>query len=420
MEGAGILLAATPQCLLVIDVTKLKINHYQSSKFEIPPLPAFEKLNLVGEGFPFGMCFFVRESKLFMVGVEKPIAEALPEKLRLRFTVDLDESFGERGFSRDIYVTDLTEPDSITNFQIEGKIYVLSGAPWHMDCLLPTPTFEVYDPLVGKWEALPEPPFYAAHSSSDCYDYHVYDYSVVGTPFMWWLPTMVARIIFLTVSMTKNGTWIPSDWSPICYQALKEVSEDYFLRDMVSESGVVLDLAQAPKRAETNTHGPLKLEQHKARDPKLAKTADASDVSQTSQHDNGNCHYRHPGYHMNYSGYLTKEFYVVDVQDGAVSVPSPFLSITCLSKSFYDLDAWALTHLTFAVPSSIDDAYRVTYGCHISFCRTKSTIALLFEHDKSYFHFRHSHALLGCCLITPSYRRGNISGPDCMLCLRKL
>ena len=112
--------------------------------------------------------------------------------------------------------------------------------------------------------------------------------------------------------------------------------------------------AQAPKRAETNTHGPLKLEQHKARDPKLAKTADASDVSQTSQHDNGNCHYRHPGYHMNYSGYLTKEFYVVDVQDGAVSVPSPFLSITCLSKSFYDLDAWALTHLTFAVPSSID------------------------------------------------------------------
>ena len=117
MVGAGILLAATPQCLLVIDVTKLKINHYQSSKFEIPPLPAFEKLNLVGEGFPFGMCFFVRESKLFMVGVEKPIAEALPEKLRLRFTVDLDESFGERGFSRDIYVTDLTEPDSITNFR---------------------------------------------------------------------------------------------------------------------------------------------------------------------------------------------------------------------------------------------------------------------------------------------------------------
>ena len=95
MEGSGILLAATRQCLLVIDVTKLKINHYQSSKFEIPPLPAFEKLNLVGEGFPFGMCFFVRESKLYMVGGEKPIAEALPEKLRLRLTVDLDESFGE-------------------------------------------------------------------------------------------------------------------------------------------------------------------------------------------------------------------------------------------------------------------------------------------------------------------------------------
>ena len=42
------------------------------------------------------MCFFVRESKLYMVGGEKPIAEALPEKLCIRFTVDLDESLGDR------------------------------------------------------------------------------------------------------------------------------------------------------------------------------------------------------------------------------------------------------------------------------------------------------------------------------------
>lgn len=163
---------------------------------------------------------------------------------------------------------------------------MLSGAPWHMDCLLPRPTFEVYDPLVGKWEALPEPPFYAAHSSSDCYDYHVYDYSVVGTTIYvvaadyggenyfsycvndkeWkslgkspsdvgipvpLLPLFSGKFvpayndIFIYFYWDSLfAAWIPSDWSPICYQALKEVSEDYFLRDMVSESGVVLDLGE--------------------------------------------------------------------------------------------------------------------------------------------------------------------------------
>ena len=32
--------------------------------------------------------------------------------------------------------------------EFEGKIYVLSGYPWQSYCLLPTPTFEVYDPLI--------------------------------------------------------------------------------------------------------------------------------------------------------------------------------------------------------------------------------------------------------------------------------
>ena len=189
----------------------------------------------------------------------------------------------------------LAEKPSPIVAEIEGKIYVLSGAPWHMDCLLPTPTFEVYDPLVGKWEALPEPPFYAAHSSSDCYDYHVLDYSEVGTT-IYVVPAdyggenyfsycvndkewkslgksppnvgipdsqspcclcLVASLFlhtttFLTPSPQSPcclwdsllAAWIPSVGSPICYQALKEVSEDYFLRDMVSESGVVLDLGE--------------------------------------------------------------------------------------------------------------------------------------------------------------------------------
>ncbi|KAL6314898.1 hypothetical protein AAG906_029116 [Vitis piasezkii] len=235
MEGAGILLAATPQCPLVIDVTKLKINHYQSSKFEIPPLPAFEKLNLVGEGFPFGMCFFVRESKLYMVG----------EKLRLRFTVDLDESFGERGFSRDIYVTDLTEPDSITNFQ--NQVPLLQRLKVRFTCC---------QVLLGTWTVyFPHPlgtTIYvvaADYGGENYFSYCVNDKE-------WKLPVPLLPLFSGKFVPAYNdifiyfywdslfAAWIPSVGSPICYQALKEVSEDYFLRDMVSESGVVLDLGE--------------------------------------------------------------------------------------------------------------------------------------------------------------------------------
>ena len=64
--------------------------------------------------------------------------------------------------------------------EIEGKICVLSGSPWQSYCLLPTPTFGVYDPLIEQWKALPDPPFHASRFK-DSQNFGVLAYSVVGT-----------------------------------------------------------------------------------------------------------------------------------------------------------------------------------------------------------------------------------------------
>ena len=64
--------------------------------------------------------------------------------------------------------------------EIEGKIYVLSGSPWQSYCLLPTPTFGVYDPLIEQWKALPDPPFHASRFK-DSQNFDVLAHSVVGT-----------------------------------------------------------------------------------------------------------------------------------------------------------------------------------------------------------------------------------------------
>ena len=45
--------------------------------------------------------------------------------------------------------------------------------------------------------------------------------------------------------------------------------------------------------------------------PKLHKTADASIVSQTSHYDNGNCHYRHPSYHMKFYVYFNQRVIII-------------------------------------------------------------------------------------------------------------
>ena len=385
MEGEGVLLAATPQRLLLIDITKLKINPYS----ELPPLPVFKVVNLVEEELPIGMHFFVRDSKLYMVGGKKPRVGLLPEMLRDRKKLLLDESFGYRGISPHVYVSDLTGGlDSITLLrkhpismlaakptpivtEIGGKIYVLLKTPWHRHRELPTPTFEVYDPSSDRqqWEALPEPPFRgAAFYASSPFD--VAGHSVVGTTLyvlawslcgdgefyfsynvndkIWkFLGKSVDEVpvpyplrplfsgkfvpayddIFIYFQFQHLGAaWIPSDGSPTRYQVLTEVYGDYYLRDGYPQSGLVVELGEhemcimmpfltAPdiplEQLSDDIFNPTPLRSilymatfrveklnssDQACPPKLHKTDDASDVSQTSHHDNGNCHYRHLGY----------------------------------------------------------------------------------------------------------------------------
>ena len=92
VEGKGMLFTATLQRLLAIDMSKLKINQYDPSNFEILPLLVFRVLNLVEKGFPFGMGFFVRDSELYMVGGEKPRRGVSPALLPFYTDVAHDET----------------------------------------------------------------------------------------------------------------------------------------------------------------------------------------------------------------------------------------------------------------------------------------------------------------------------------------
>ena len=114
-----------------------------------------------------------------MVGVEKPQPQASPQLFpRQPRAAGHNKSFGDRGLSPYVYVSDLSnlityglelrkhhtsmlaaKPIPIVE-EIEGKIYVLSRTPWQLECLLPTPTFEVYDLMIEQWKPLPKPPFH--------------------------------------------------------------------------------------------------------------------------------------------------------------------------------------------------------------------------------------------------------------------
>ena len=380
-----VLWVATPQRLIAIDMSKLKINHYEFPKFEVLPLPLFNMLNLAEKDFPFGMSYFVRDFKLYMVGGEKPKPGASPLlHPRQPRKAGHDKLFGDRGLSPYVYVLDLTGLDSTTDLdlrkhhtsmlaakpipiveEIEGKIYVLSGTPWQAECLLPVPTFEVYDPSIEQWKPLPEPPFheqrlprsqiykviyhsvvgttiYVLALSDRDYSNYYYSYNVnegnwklvgksvdklpVPYPFT---PLCVGKFvpayndIFIYIQFDRvYAATIPSNdkSSPTRYQHLDEVDGDLLNRDVPSIRGVVVDLGEHEMcimqpgitNSEYDKLGPccsilyittFKVEKllhssssAQARGLKLLKTADASDVSQTSSHhDNGNCacHYTH-------------------------------------------------------------------------------------------------------------------------------
>ena len=313
-----LLWVATPQRLIAIDMSKLKINHYEdasklkinhyeSRDFEIHSLPVFRMLNLVENEFPFGMRFFIRDSKLYMVGGEKPRRGASPKLYRHLKCVGHDESFGDRGLSPYVYVLDLTRLDSSTDLdllkhhtsmlaakptpiveEIEGKIYVLSGTPSQSYCLLPTPTFEVYDPLIEQWKPLDQPPFYR-EGCSNCQEFEVIDHSVLGTTIYVLTFNLMDEFYHYYSYNVNDGNWkflgesedklpvpyhftptftgkfvpgyndiyifflgdipyaalIPSnDRSPTRYQALNEVDGALYHRQVASYSGLVVQLGE--------------------------------------------------------------------------------------------------------------------------------------------------------------------------------
>ena len=194
MEGQGVLLLMTKQRLLVVDLVKLENLDSPGNEF---PAAAVQMFDFVEKGFPLGAGFFIWRSKLYMVGGEKTRAGLSEKELASSSTANLDELFGTRGLSKKIFFSDLTKKDSITEFQehsrtmreaksspiieeIDGKVYFLSGPPSHYKYLLPVPSFEVYDPSLDRFEALPTPLFYVMHPYDDP-DYTIRDHSVVGT-----------------------------------------------------------------------------------------------------------------------------------------------------------------------------------------------------------------------------------------------
>ena len=193
MEGKGVLLIATKQRLVVVDLRELE-------KLKIPAVPerAVKVFNFVENGFPFAASFFLLESKLYAFGGERTRVGLSEDRLLSSSTTNLDESSGTRGLSRKIYVSDLTTmTDSITRFddhcltmqapktspiieEIEGKIYVLAGPSFHYKDFMPIPAFEVYDPSLHRFETLPTPPFYSRKNYTDP-DCIIHGHSVVGT-----------------------------------------------------------------------------------------------------------------------------------------------------------------------------------------------------------------------------------------------
>ncbi|WJZ85846.1 hypothetical protein VitviT2T_005363 [Vitis vinifera] len=397
MEGEGVLLIATKQRLLVVDLTKLQNLDSTDTEFPAAPLSAVKVFNFVEKGFPFGASFFMRESKLYMVGGEKTRAGLSEEELCTPSSANLDESFGKRGLSPYIYVSDLTTLDSITQFrehpltmlapktspiieEIEGKIYALSGPSCHYKDFLPAPVFEVYDPSLDRLEALPLPLFYQ-ENSYDGPAYIIHDYSVVGTTIyvragdnyysysvndrIWdflgnsrheipvqapLLPGINGKFvpaykdILICFSLhALSALMLPQDGGPPLIQFLHEVYEDRL--DMVSwrEVGVIVALGEhemcviRPKVVEIENviiHriyvATFRVEKLNSSSPapKLAKSASNS---QTSDHDSD-------VQDTDDSAPIQDSDNSAPVQDSNYSVP--FLSVTCLSKGFYNLPEW--------------------------------------------------------------------------------
>ncbi|KAL6346408.1 hypothetical protein AAG906_033204 [Vitis piasezkii] len=367
MEGEGVLLIATKQRLLVVDLTKLQNLDSTDTEFPAAPLSAVQVFNFVEKGFPLERVF-MRESKLYMVG----------EELCTPSSANLDESFGKRGLSPYIYFSDLTTLDSITQFcehtltmlapktspiieEIEGKIYALSGPSCHYEDFLPAPrlSYDGSDNIIRDYSVVGTTIYVRA--GDNYYSYSVNDRKwdflgnseheiPVQAPL---LPGINGKFvpaykdILICFSLhALSALMLPQDGGPPLIQFLHEVYEDpvvaigehamCVIRPKVVEiENVILHrIYVATFRVEKlNSSSPA---------PKLTKTASNS---QTSDHDSD-------VQDTADSASIQDSDNSAPIQDSNHSVP--FLSVTCLSKGFYNLLNGVVKGLKFAVPSSID------------------------------------------------------------------
>eukprot|EP00261_Vitis_vinifera_P031665 XP_019072908.1 PREDICTED: uncharacterized protein LOC109121843 isoform X2 [Vitis vinifera] len=152
MECKGVLLVATPSLLLAIDPARLTTRPEKDLKSQMPSPPVFKVLNMVANGFPYGMRFFVRESKLYLVGDEKSAEGVSMEQLYYEEDdIEVDSSFGTQGASPYIYVSDLTTPDSITDLFMGTSIYVKASKNYHSYNV----NTKIWDSLGSKFSATP-------------------------------------------------------------------------------------------------------------------------------------------------------------------------------------------------------------------------------------------------------------------------
>ncbi|KAJ9703249.1 hypothetical protein PVL29_004869 [Vitis rotundifolia] len=367
MEGGGVLLIATQERLLAIDVTKLGIRRYSHTKF--PPLPVVKVFNFVEEGYSFGASFFKWESKLYMVGGETTSSGASKEEHCRPVGSGFDLNSRASMPSRDIFVSNLTTLDSISEFhnhsvtmstekpspilaEFEGKIYVLSGPSRRCDYSLETPTFEVYDPSLGQMEPLPDPPFYI-NNNYNSYKCVVARCSVEGSSIYmlvgghyycyriqdkkWDERKYAMDNIPVQISMLPGfgGQLVPGyDDIFICFrfnsliavmlrsdggrpfQYINEVFDPCYRPDSFSYDGLVVSMGNQemcivkPATAEARDRDRSVVYVATFRVEKLHSSAPACNSDDSEQ------------------------------PQPQPPTPRPFVSVTCLSKGFYDLETW--------------------------------------------------------------------------------
>ncbi|KAL6345059.1 hypothetical protein AAG906_013542 [Vitis piasezkii] len=325
MQGGGVLLIATQQRLLAIDVTKLGIRRYSHAKF--PPLPVVKVFNFVEEDIPLERVFQVGIQTIYGGRRNNSLGSIKEEHCRpVGSGFDLDSRVSKP--SRDIFVSNLTTLDSISEFrnhsvtmstekpspilaEFEGKIYVLSGPSRRCDYSLETPP---RCSVVGS-------------SIFMLVGGHYYRYRIQDKK--WDERKYAMDNIPVQIPMLPGfgGQLVPYGDIFICFRFnsliayINEVFDPCYRPDSFSYNGLVVSMGNhemcivKPATAEARNRDRSVVYVATFRVEKLYSSPPACNKSDPSPPPQ-------------------------ESDPPPPSTPRPFVSITCLSKGFYDLETW--------------------------------------------------------------------------------